>query len=81
MSCRAISHHDFPRRLALEYRESVKDLDNPSALRKLQHYKHCMKTVAANVDKEFQTPAPASSFEDRIGITLKFTFVQWRAAS
>ncbi|CAK0897895.1 unnamed protein product, partial [Prorocentrum cordatum] len=72
LSLRAILHHDFPRRLALEYRDSAKHLHNPSALKKLLHYKRCMKTVAANIDKEFQTPERAFSLEGRIGVTMKF---------
>ena len=69
---RGLNHHDFPRRLALEYFACLKDHSEPNAIHKLRVYKDCIKRVADRLEGDLALPPQAVDLEDRIGVTMRF---------
>lgn len=69
---RAFRHDDFPRLLALDYFRKVEEQPEASPIATLHMYKSSIKEVARRLDESMGTPPPATSFEDRLGVAMKF---------
>ena len=54
------------------YFETLRDYLDANAPERLVLYKAAMRRVSVWIDVERGTPAPASSKEDRLGVTMKF---------
>ena len=72
LSQASVTHEDFPRRVALNYNSKVAEAPHSTDIEKLVMLKTSMREVSTHIDKSSLGHAAAISFEDRLGVTIRF---------
>jgi len=66
------THIDFPRRVALEYDDKLKEEPEASKVRRLVLLKEAMRKVSGRIGNDLNGQTQAVDLEDKLGVAIKF---------